>query len=184
MSVRRGVVVGAVLAVAGFSEVAHASNEGNTELALDLHYVAPVSPDLDITGGAGVALRAGRRWYPGDWVMTGELMGTYDSFGGTTEARLYGLLAGLRLAYDGVLRPGLFVHGGVARASFDDIAAPGLGHTAFTYDVGAFLDLTLLPLLDVGAHASFNHSLESNDGSDAVKWLNVGLHGELIFDFL
>lgn len=161
------------------------AKEGDTALALDLHYIGPVSPDLNVTGGAGAALRLGKRFYSDDWVITLELMGAYDSFGGNDEARLYSGLAGLRVGYDlPLLRPGIFAHAGLGRSSFDDLAAPGLGHTAFTYDAGVFVDLTLLPMLNVGAHAAYNQILESNAGSNGLKWLSVGLHAELVFSFL
>jgi hypothetical protein len=175
--IARSTIVLAVVSV--LSSWSWQASAADTPVALDLHYVAPTSKGAD--GGAGVAGRIGQRFNSKPWVITPELQLAYETFGGPAEARLYRGLGGLRLGYDiAVVRPGLYAHGGLARSEFDDIAAPGLGHTAFTYDVGAFADLTLLPLLNVGAHFAFNQMLDGNNGKAGVKWLAIGLHAELV----
>jgi hypothetical protein len=177
--ISRGGVALAVLSLASVASWSRQAAAADTPVALDLHYVAPTSKGAD--GGAGIAGRIGRRFGSKPWVITPELQLAYETFGGPFEPRLYRGLAGLRVGYDIVaVRPGLYGHGGIARSQFDDIAAPGLGHTAITYDIGAFLDVTLLPLVNVGAHFAFNQMLDGNNGKDGVKWLAIGLHAELV----
>jgi hypothetical protein len=174
-----GRVALAVLSVVSVALWSRPATAADTPVALDLHYVAPTSKGAD--GGAGVAGRIGQRFGSKPWVITPELQLAYETFGGLFEPRLYRGLGGLRVGYDIVaVRPGLYAHGGIARSAFDDIAARGLGHTAFTYDVGAFLDVTLLPLVNVGAHVAFNQMLDGNNGKDGVKWFAIGLHAELV----
>jgi hypothetical protein len=175
---RRAVAL-AVLSVASVASWSRQAAAADTPVALDLHYVAPTSKGAD--GGAGVAGRIGQRFGSKPWVITPELQLAYETFGGSLEPRLYRGLGGLRVGYDIIaVRPGLYVHGGIARSHLDDIAARGLGHTAFTYDVGAFLDFTLLPLVNVGAHFAFNQMLNGNNGRPGFKWLAIGLHAELV----
>ncbi|HTM43403.1 MAG TPA: hypothetical protein VL137_00535 [Polyangiaceae bacterium] len=176
----RRVNAGLLFALMLWSLPGHA---GDTPVALDLHYLAPLSKGSGVDSGAGVAVRIGQRFRPAPWVVTPELALAYDSFGGLAEARAYRGLAGLRLGYDfPALRPGLFAHGGVARVTYSPLLSPGADHTSFTYDLGAFLDVTLLPLVNVGAHLGYNQALKkgSNSGT-GLKWLALGLHAEIVF---
>jgi len=167
----------AVLSVVGLWSLPSAA--ADTPVALDLHYVAPLSPDSPaFDGGAGIAGRIGQRFKSLPWLFTPELQVAYETFGGAAETRLYRGLGGLRLAYDSIVRPGIFLHGGVGKSSF--VIPPGADHTAFTFDGGAFVDLTLLPLVNVGAHLSYNQMLEGNNANNGLKWLAIGLHAELV----
>jgi hypothetical protein len=71
----------------------------------------------------------------------------------------------------------VFVHAGIGHLSLPD-SLPS--HTAFSYDAGAFLDLTLLPLLDLGVHGAYNR-VTPGDEVEAFEWATVGAHAALIF---
>jgi hypothetical protein len=47
----------------------------------------------------------------------------------------------------------------IGRFEIDVPALSGidLSRNAFTFDAGAFLDFTLLPILNLGVHAAYNH---------------------------
>ena len=158
------------------------SQANDVAVGLDLHYLAPLSPDA-ADPGVGIAGRLGRRFKPGNLQITPELMAAYESFGGAGSAKLYRALAGIRFGYDAkILRPGVFAHGGLGRTSFD-VAGPASGHWAFTYGAGAFLDFTLLPLFSAGAHAGFNQILKGDSPDTGISWLSAGVHAEFAFGF-
>jgi hypothetical protein len=53
-------------------------------------------------------------------------------------------------------------------------------HDALAYDAGVTLDFTLLPVLDVGAHAAYN-GLASSHEHDGVHWISAGAHVSVRF---
>jgi hypothetical protein len=72
-----------------------------------------------------------------------------------------------------ILEPGVFAHVGVGHLS-------GVGaFTAPAFDVGLALDLTLIPLIDIGAHVAYN-ALLGDDERTGFSWLTAGLHAALV----
>ncbi len=72
-----------------------------------------------------------------------------------------------------VLSPAVYGHGGYA-----SLAGEGsdyiLERSGWSYDVGAALDLTVIPAMRVGVHATYNAMLP--DEKDEVTWTEVGAH--------
>jgi hypothetical protein len=144
--------------------------------------------DLDIapalTGGdaanvgGGFAGRLGAQFGVPMLTLTPELVGSYHSFGGDAHARVYRGQAGLRLGVGEVVRPGIYSHIGVGRLNAD---APyeGLERTAFGFDAGGLLDITPLPIIDIGIHGGYNHLF--GDDNPAFKWVTLGVHVDLVF---
>lgn len=167
----------AVLLLAAPCAFAAGSNPGtSTQLALDLNYAGPIS-DPGVEGGPGGAIRFGEQVGLGLFQLTGELGAGYQPFNGTPSPKLYSGFLGGRLALGKILEPGIFGHIGVAHLS---AGTGGVSRTAPLFDVGLFLDLTVLPLVNVGVHGAYNVMTPSSN-QDAFHYYDVGVHGALVF---
>jgi hypothetical protein len=148
---------------------------GKTTLALDLEYAGPID-EGEVKGGSGGAVRLGRQ---ADLVLvslTGEIGGSYHGFGGTPDVTVYRGFLGGRLQVGKILEPGIYGHLGVGKLNAD----PGDSRTAPTFDAGLFLDLTVLPLVDLGLHAGYDTVLGSGDAPAFDYWV-AGAHAALVF---
>jgi len=148
-----------------------------TMIGVDLEYALPVESVGDM--GIGVAVRGGMQLHLPFVALTPELGLAYQGFTGTGDPSAFRGIAGLRAGLGEVLRFGAFGHAGVGHLDLD-MPGPDPSRTAFTYDAGLFLDLTVLPLLDVGAHAAYNQLIAEGD-EDAFHWLTFGAHAALVF---
>jgi opacity protein-like surface antigen len=147
----------------------------------DLDAAIPLDePAID--AGWGVGGRIGPRLDAKVLTLGGELAGHYYSFGGDLEPSVYRGMLGARLGVGVVVRAIAFVHGGLARATFTEPAGTGVDfdRTALAYDAGLGAEFVLLPLLNLGAHGAYN-SVAGDDDSDALDWLTLGVHAELVF---
>lgn len=145
------------------------SVRAETVVAAELDFATPVNSDAD--SGAGFGLRLGQQFrLPPIVTITPELAYTYHDFSPRPVA--YRGVAGLRLAVGEILRPGVFAHLGIARL-IQESPAPAV--TDLSFDGGAFLDFTLLPFVDLGAHAAYNH-VEPSGTTPSFAWLTLGLH--------
>lgn len=174
---RRALAAGAAVAACS---LAAPSARADTVIAADLDFVVPINDESeDISSGAGFGIRVGQQLDVPALVLTPELGFTYAGFDGGVKA--YRGVAGLRLGVGEILRPGVFAHAGIGRLSVDvPSGVPDPSHTAFTFDAGAFLDFTLLPFLNIGAHAAYNRQAGS-DELDAFQWASLGAHAALVF---
>jgi hypothetical protein len=173
---RRVAAGAALVATLGCVERARA----DTVIAADLDFVVPINDESeDISSGAGFGVRLGHQLDAPAVVLTPEIGFTYAGFDGGVKA--YRGVGGLRLGVGEVLRPGVFAHAGIGRLSVDvPSGVPDPSHTAFTFDAGAFLDFTLLPFLNIGAHAAYNRQ-SGSDELDAFQWASLGAHAALVF---
>lgn len=141
-------------------------------LAVDLEMDAP--SDTDLPTAPAFAARLGWQLHLPLLVFTPEVGYHHADFG--DRLSLDRAFAGVRLGIGEVFRIGGYGHIGVGHAQFG--AADGGDLTDVTYDVGGFLDFTLLPLLDVGVHAGYGRVRA--DGRDPLQWVPVGIHLALI----
>lgn len=146
-----------------------------TAIAADLDYAAPI--DSDAKSGTGFAIRVGQQVHLPLIAITPELAFADHTFAGDFGPTAYRGLVGLRLGFGELIRPGVYAHLGLGHLTLPD---PLPSHTAFTYDGGVFLDLTVLPLLDLGVHGAYNR-LNEGDGISAFEWATIGAHAALIF---
>ena len=153
-----------------------ASAAATTTVAGDLDYAAPI--DSTANSGWGFGIRLGQQLHLPLVVVNPELGFDYHSFSDDSSPRTYRGMAGLRVGIGEIFRVGPFAHIGVGRLSLS--GTPDLSHTAFTYDAGLFLDLTVLPLLDVGVHGAYNR-IVSGDQGPAFQFATVGAHVALVF---
>jgi hypothetical protein len=152
-----------------------ADEGGSTTIALDLEYAGDIDED-DIEGGSGGAIRLGRQADLVAITLTGEIGGGYHGFGGDADLRVYRGFLGGRLQVGKILEPGIYGHLGIAKLDVD----PGDSRTAPTFDAGLFLDLTVLPLVDVGVHAGYDTVLGTGDANAFDYWV-AGAHAALVF---
>jgi hypothetical protein len=156
-------------------------------LAGDLDVVAPVGSHYHEAGG-GFGIRLGEELHLPLIALNPEIGFEYASFAGDKPAadgpQVYRGIVGARLGIGEVIRFGLLAHIGFGHLALDPTPLQRLrgegAHTAVTYDVGLFLELTLLPLLNVGLHAIYNN-LQAKDNGDPLQWMQAGVHVALVF---
>jgi hypothetical protein len=150
----------------------------STKPAIDLEYALFMGRALD--DGAGGALRIGRE-FAGMLSLTPELGISYHCANGVHDASLYRGFIGPRLSIGKTIHGGVFGHLGYGRIAFRHVSGPlDQSHDALAYDGGLTVDVTLLPVLDVGAHAAYN-GLASSHEHEGVHWLSVGGHVSVRF---
>jgi hypothetical protein len=146
---------------------------------------ANVGGDLDLTfpldshasNGWGFSLRLGQELHLPLVALTPEIGFSYYDFGGDFGNKIYEGIAGARLGFGEVLRPGVFAHVGVG----DSVPAFADHHLGFGLDGGVFLDFTLLPILNIGIHGAYNRLSVGDVSGDSSKWFTVGVHADLVF---
>ena len=174
----RLVGAGVFAACLGTAQLAHATGK----LGLDLEAALP-SDVADTEQGWGGALRLGNEWNLVLLKLTPEFEANYHKFGGTSDAKQFSALAGGRVGVGLILQPSVYAHAGVGhfayrriyQGMYEDISQTSLG-----YDVGAALDFTLLPIIDVGAHASIN-GIAGDKDADPFNWYSIGVHVAISF---
>jgi len=145
--------------------------------AFDVDYAAPMDSE-GVSSGYGFGVRLGGQVHAPLIVLTPELGFAYHRFSGVAKQVTYGGIAGLRLGIGEVIRPGAFAHIGYG-ARKTELPGRADDSGALTYDVGAFLDFTLLPVLDLGVHGAYNNWTGS--GQPSFPFVTVGAHVALIF---
>lgn len=130
----------------------------------------------DAGNGAGVDVYFGPRLDLAILTLTTELSGGYHDFAGELDPTVYRGLAGGRLGIGVIIRPSVFAHIGVGHLRFNDRFGDGRdGRTNLAGDVGAALDFTVLPLVDIGIQGSYN-TIAGDDDDDPFEWLQAGAH--------
>jgi hypothetical protein len=148
----------------------------DTAIAADAELAVPISTTGQLLG-VGFAGRLGHRFRVPLITFTPELGGDYHTFDGNvaTLGAVRGI-AGARLGIGEIIRPTAYAHLGYGYAWYSG------GHGSFdgfTYDFGVALDFVLLPLLDLGLHASYASILTAHD--TGANWIALGVHAALIF---
>ena len=146
-------------------------------IGFDLDYAVPIKLD-SVSPGWGVGARVGSQIHVPMLVITPELGFTYHQFGGDAAPKVYRGIGGLRLGIGEVIRPGVFGHVGYGARKID-LAGGSDTAWSFTYDFGAFLDFTALPVLNIGVHAAYNQW--TGAGQPSFQFGTLGAHAALIF---
>jgi len=176
---RRGVrtlaVVGCALAAwLSAAEVARA----DIAIAADVETLVPIEYD-NIDPGPGFGIRLGAQIHLPLITLTPEIGFTWASFGDGPE--IYRGILGARVGLGEVLRFGVFAHLGFGHQSWE-LATVDVSHTGVTMDAGLFLDLTIIPLIDVGVHMGYGRlSANEDENIDPNQWLAFGLHAAIVF---
>jgi hypothetical protein len=164
--------------VAAWPEVAAAE----TVIGIDLNFNDSMVGD-DAGSGAGVDVYFGPRLDLAILTLTTELSGGFHDFSGELDPTVYRGLAGGRLGVGVIVRPSVFAHIGVGHLRYDDLFGDDGrdGRTNLAGDLGAALDFTILPLVDLGVQASYN-MVAGDDDNDAFEWLQAGAHITFVLD--
>lgn len=162
-------VLGAVLSLAA------GSARADVAVAADLELDVPL--DLDVNTATAFALRVGWQLHLPLFAITPEVGYHHASFG--DDVTLNRAFAGVRVAVGEIFRVGAFGHVGYGDAAFRS-GGDDQDLSDATYDVGGFIDFTVLPLLDLGVHAGYG-LVKAGNGRDPLDWVPVGIHAALIF---
>jgi hypothetical protein len=166
-AVRRLSAVLTVLATLACTRVAGAQHK----VSLDVEAAFPSSEAHDTGWGAGA--RLGHAWNLSILALTPELGGSYHAFGGSPGATAFDGVVGARFGINFIVQPSVFAHLGVGHFGYAT-GAGDVSQTGLMYDVGGALDLTLVPVIDVGAHAAYSRI--AGDSSADFAWVDVGAH--------
>lgn len=161
------------LVALGSPRTARASS--GTAIGVDLNYTNGIN-EPSVGSGTGFNVRLG---YKVDLLLvklTPEIGGGYHTFSGDDSPKFSQGIVGGRLQFGKILEPGLYAHLGYGHLSSDRFD----GYSGATADAGVTLDLTLLPLLDLGVHAGYNGMLKSGD-REAFDTYVLGVHAALVF---
>jgi hypothetical protein len=151
---------------------AHASS--GKAIGVDIDYINGIN-ESHVNSGTGFNVRLGYKLDLLVLQLTPEIGGGYHTFSGAAEAKLSQGIVGGRLQFGKILEPGMYAHLG-----YGHLSAFGSGHSGATADAGVTLDLTFLPMIDVGVHAGYDGLLKS--GADqAFDSYVLGAHASLIF---
>lgn len=152
-----------------------------TTLGVDLSY-NDVVDEAGTNAGAGVDIYFGPRLDLAVIALTTELSGGFHDFGGALEPTVYRGMIGGRFGVSVVVRPSVFAHAGVGHLRYDELIGAGRdGRTNVAMDLGAALDFTVLPLIDLGIQASYN-SIFGGESSTAFEWVQAGAHVTFVLD--
>jgi hypothetical protein len=160
------------LLVFGSARDAHASS--GTAIGVDLDYAHGISePGTD--NGTGFNVRLGYKLDLLVLQLTPEVGGAYHTFTGDADAKFSQGIVGGRLAFGKILEPGVYAHLG-----YGHVSEFGTSRSGATIDGGLTLDLTILPLIDLGIHGGYN-GLLATDGYPAFDTYVLGVHAALVF---
>lgn len=139
-------------------------------IALDFDYADAISSDLAYQGGGG-GLRIGSELDTLIVTLIPELEANYHHY--DTDATTFSGLIGGRIRFLSILEPGIFAHAGIGHLS------GAASHTGFAMDAGLTLDLTILPLIDLGLHAAWNRIFDG-ETEPGLSWSTFGAHVALV----
>jgi hypothetical protein len=173
----RGLATGGLLAALLLASTPAAAEP---VIAGDLDYTVPLDED-DATSGGGFGIRLGQQLEGAGAALTPELGFTYANFGGDFPAKVYRGLGGFRFGVGELVRPGLFGHVGMGRIEVDvPNGTPDPTHSAFTFDIGLFVDFVPIQHLNLGVHGSYNR-VAAGDSGTAFRWATAGAHAGIVF---
>jgi hypothetical protein len=150
--------------------------EASNKVAVDAELAYP--DDLAGTKqGWGAGVRLGKHWDLWLVELTPEVGASYHAFAGTADVKAYRGVLGARLALGLIHEPSIFGHAGIGRVGYS--GAPWA--TGVAYDAGVGLDFTLIPRIDIGAHATLAR-VGGSEFEEPLSWIALGAHLALEFD--
>lgn len=130
--------------------------------------------------GWGVGARFGHKWDLVLVSLTPEVGVNYHNFSGAPEASAFAAVAGGRISIGAILQPSAFIHAGIGHVGYDRAVVADYSRTSLAYEGGLALDLTILPVIDIGAHATLA-GITGDADEDGFSWLAVGGHVSVNF---
>jgi hypothetical protein len=154
------------------------SARADTTIGADLDMHVPLQIN-NVSTGAGFGIRLGQELHLPLVSVNPEIGFTYASFSKDAPPKIYRGIAGIRLGVGELLRVGVLGHVGFGHVSWAP-TSHDYSHSGLTYDIGLFLELTALPLLNVGIHGAYNRITADDDQSEKLHWLQLGVHATLV----
>lgn len=154
------------------------SAQASTTIGADLDLHMPLEINNVSTGG-GFGIRVGQELHLPLIAFNPEIGFNYVSFSKEAPPKVYRVIAGGRIGVGELVRFGVLAHIGFGHVSW----APSpndYSHSGLTYDAGLFLELTALPLLNIGIHGAYNRMAADDDQTDTLHWVQLGLHATLV----
>jgi hypothetical protein len=151
----------------------------DTTIGADLDLQVPISIN-GVSSGAGFGLRIGQELHLPLISINPEFAFYYASFTENQPPKVYRGVAGGRIGIGELLRFGVLAHIGFGYVNWE----PGpddWSHSGLTYDAGIFLELTALPLLNIGIHSTYNRMASKDDQPDTLHWMSFGVHATVVF---
>jgi hypothetical protein len=150
-------------------------HRGRLMLALDGDFSSALKSPVIQEGGGG-AFRIGTQRRVFLVTLIPELTLDHHRFGArdANDASITTGKIGGRIRFLRILEPGFFAHVGIGHVGGDELYA----HTGVAFDVGVTLDLTILPLIDLGLHAAWNRVFGGYDSG--VAYATAGAHVALV----
>ncbi|MEO6601676.1 MAG: hypothetical protein ABIQ16_17500 [Polyangiaceae bacterium] len=168
-------LLASTLALVAFGAARTAHAHSGTAIGVDLNYTNGIN-EPHVGSGTGFNVRLGYKLDLLVVQLTPEIGGGYHTFSGDVSPKFSQGIVGGRLQFGKILEPGLYAHLGYGHLSSDHFD----GYSGATADAGVTLDLTLLPLVDLGVHAGYNGMLKSGD-RNAFDTYVLGVHAALVF---
>lgn len=157
-----------------YDDYHHRSYErGKLMLALDMDYSAALEhSEIDQGGGAGLRVGFERDLFLVSLIPEVQL--DFHHFNANTpdNATISAAKIGGRIRFLKIIEPGIFAHAGLGHVGGDRVYE----HTGIAFDAGFTLDLTILPLIDIGLHTAWNHIF----GTEDVSYATAGAHLALV----
>ena len=150
-------------------------SRGRLMIGLDLDYSSAIkSPEIKYGGGFGIRVGTQRR-IPFVTLIP-ELSFDYHSYDSENpdRAAIWTGKIGGRIRFLRILEPGIFAHVGFGHVGGYDV----IDHTGVAADMGVSLDLTILPLIDIGLHGSWNRVFGGYD--TGTSYASAGAHVALV----
>lgn len=166
--------------LATFSLVALDDAHADPYLGLDVGAAVPIPDTFDVepTAGPVVGIRLGYRLPVPVLYLSAEALGAWKNFPHSeSPQRVLSGRGGLRLGIDALLAVKLYGHVG-----YTDLKGEGTDYIVqaqgMSWDAGLAIDLTFIPVIDIGIHGGYVTLMDDNGD---ISWVEAGLHAELSF---
>lgn len=154
------------------------SAQASTTIGLDLDLHVPIEIN-NVEAGGGFGIRLGQELHLPLVSINPEFGFTYASFSKGEPPTMYRGVAGGRIGFGELMRFGVLAHIGFGYVDWEP-APDDWSHTGLTYDAGAFFEITALPLLNIGVHATYNRIAAAEDQDETLHWMSLGAHLTLV----
>lgn len=153
------------------------SAQADTTIGVDLDLHVPLEIN-NVEAGGGFAIRIGQQLHLPLLVVNPEFAFTYASFSKNEPPKMYRGVAGGRIGIGELMRFGVLAHIGFGYVDWEP-APDDWSHTGLTYDAGLFFEITAIPLLNIGVHATYNRM--AHDRDETLHWMSLGAHVTFVF---
>lgn len=154
------------------------SARADTTIGADLDLQVPLEIN-NVSTGAGFGIRIGQELHLPLIGVNPEFAFYYASFSKDAPPKVYRGVAGGRIGVGELIRFGVLAHIGFGYVDWEP-KPDDFSHSGLTYDAGIFLDITALPLLNIGIHGTYNRMTAKDDQPETLHWLSLGVHATLV----